>query len=138
MANFVESAHHRVALEQPTPRKWVERLRTFCFEVIEVTDDLVLGDSVAWGIQEPDDVVPLYSIDDELISVVMPICRTRLLVGSRSDRQTPPPALCNDAATAASESFIVAHPELNNIGRYLTAFGSARARNLDRLTKSDR
>lgn len=83
---IAKSAHQEVALSNPTPLGRSEVLTGFTFAVQDSTEDLILSDSVGWGVRTSVGVTPLYVLEADLQTVVMPVSRSRIILGWRGER----------------------------------------------------
>lgn len=130
----VRGAHERLARDSPTPAKRVEAFSAFTYETRDIAEGVVLGDSVGFCVRDGGAVAPILFNEDDTVAVVMPIARSRVLVGWRNARR---PELDResiiDGAFRTSEDFVVMHPSLGNLEVKQPLFGAASAETLEKL-----
>jgi hypothetical protein len=130
---LVRGAHERIARDGPTPTKRVETFEAFSYETREVSEGLVLGDSVAFCFQHGGGVTPILFNEDETATVIMPISGSRVLLGWRDTRPELDRESVVDGAFRSSEDFVVMHPSMGNLEAKQGLIGAASAEALGAL-----
>lgn len=133
VGEMVNLAHKKVALSDPTPAKRSEVLASFTFAVQDSSQDLILSDCVGWGLRSSVGVTPLHTLEDDLQMVVMPVSRSRVLLGWRDERPRILPDAISLASVHTCDDFIIAHPDAGDLVRFIDEFGRARAATLAAL-----
>jgi hypothetical protein len=133
LGEAVQGVHKKVALSDPTPEKRVAALSIFSFAVCDSNSDLVLGDSVAWGQRLSVGITPLYTLEDDLQVIVLPISSSKYVLGWKDER----PQVSDDAiilgSVETSEDFALSYPSSDNLTRFSGVLGQARAMTLAAL-----
>lgn len=111
MGATVFRAHGKVLLAGPTPTARVKTLSAFSYETAE-RDGIVLSDSIAWCVRKGDHLAPIFTLEDDIDNIYMPVSSSIVLVGrSRGSRAEIPTANeLQGSAFRVSEAFVVAHP----------------------------
>ncbi len=111
MGATVFRAHGNALLASPTPTARVKTLSAFSYETVE-RDGIVLSDSIAWCVRNGDHVAPIFTLEDDIDNVYMPVSSSIVLVGrSRGSRaEIPTASELQGSAFRISEEFVVAHP----------------------------
>ncbi len=131
LPQIVRRAHARVALQSPTPEERTTHLASFSYAVEDHSDPLILGDGVAWGIRSSAGVCPLFSIEDDIECVVMPITSRRALHGWRGERRALSTDDINHGSASTSSEFVVASGQGPQVSLYVKHIGAVIGAALD-------
>jgi hypothetical protein len=126
VGGIVDRAHTKAALSDPTPAKRAEFFSRFTFATHDTNQDLILGDSVCWGLSSSIGITPLYTLEDDLQILVMPISRFRFLLGWRNDCPCIPFETLSLASVRTCDDFIIAHPDVEDMAQFISEFGKSR------------
>ena len=127
ISEVAKQSHEKAILSGPTPKQRTEILAGFTFATQNSTHDLILGDSVGWGLRSSVGITPLYSLEDDLQMIAMPISRTRTLVGWRNERPDLSSEVISKASAYTCEDFVIAHPDVADLAQFRDEFGKGRA-----------
>ncbi len=136
---MIFSGHSKALDRNMAPPPRVERLKAMNWKIIgvEPPSHLILPDCLAVGSKTSDfrEMLP-YSLlsDDELAGVVMPICYTKVLVGSFSDPEVDVTSLNRSLAQCSLNFFISSHVDVQT-AEAAQFLGSTVSKYVDSLVK---
>jgi hypothetical protein len=126
MGATVFGAHSKALLAGPTPTARVKTLSAFSYEAVEC-DGIVLSDSIAWCVRKGSHLAPIFTLEDDIENIYMPVSSSIVLVGSSRGSRTEIPTAneLQRAAFRVSDEFVVAHPSTNVDDELAIEFGTS-------------